>query len=100
MLPIQAYLRSGKAPENLQEELGIYHYEHPSLPLVGFKYHQSDSPKYDLIVRNARGIVLERAPGTSRPRASIASSMRARIWRTSRPSTGPARSARRKSMAR
>jgi hypothetical protein len=60
MLNLQKYLRAGKTPEDLKEELGIKFYEHPSLPLVGFKYHQIDSPKTNEIVRECRGIVLEK----------------------------------------
>jgi len=59
MLNIQQYLRSGKTPSDLNTELGIVSYVHPSLPLTGFKYHQLDSPKTHPIVREARGIVLE-----------------------------------------
>lgn len=59
-LQIQGYLRSGKTPEDLKAELGIRFYEHPKQPLVGFKYNQIDSPKTHPIVREARGIVLEK----------------------------------------
>ena len=58
MLEVQKYLRGGKTPEQLQEELGIKSYRHPDLPLVGFKYNQIDSPRSDPIVRECRGIVL------------------------------------------
>jgi hypothetical protein len=43
----------------LTEEFGIKTYTHKSLPLVGFKYNMIDSPKYNEIVRWARGSVLE-----------------------------------------
>lgn len=59
MLNIQQYLRSGKTPSDLNTELGIISYSHPTLPLTGFKYHQLDSPKTHPIVKEARGIVLE-----------------------------------------
>lgn len=61
-LNIQSYLRSGKSVEDLGIEFGVYTYEHPSLPLVGFKYGliTSDSQKFHPIVRESRGIVLER----------------------------------------
>jgi len=58
-LRIQEYLRGGKTPEDLKEELGIRHYRHPEVPLIGFKYSQFDSPKTHPIVLEARGIVLE-----------------------------------------
>lgn len=60
MLNIQKYLRDGNKPEQLKAELGINVYEHPSLPLMGFKYDQIDSPKTHPIVREARGLVLEK----------------------------------------
>jgi hypothetical protein len=58
-LHVQAYLRNGKTPEDLKEEFGIKFYRHPSLPLVGFKYSQIDSPRHHEIVRECRGLVLE-----------------------------------------
>jgi hypothetical protein len=64
--PLQAYLRSvtkehnaGLALELLTTKYGINVYKHPTLPLVGFKYNQIESPKYDPIVRWSRGTVLE-----------------------------------------
>lgn len=60
MLAIQDYLRNGKSTGDLAEELGINVYEHPELPLVGFKYSQINSPKMHPVVRDCRGIVLER----------------------------------------
>lgn len=59
MLELQRYLREQGTPESLSEELGIGSYFHPSLPLVGFKYSQINSPKYHPIVRESRGVVLE-----------------------------------------
>jgi len=59
LTPLQHKLLSGITPEQLKEELGIKYYEHPTLPLIGFKYNQIDSPKTDDIVRSARGTVLE-----------------------------------------
>lgn len=59
-LPLQEYLRGGGSPESLASELAINAYSHPELPLVGFKYSQTESPKTHPIVRNCRGIVLER----------------------------------------
>lgn len=61
-LNIQNYLRNGKTVIDLEKEFGIYSYNHPNLPLVGFKYGiiQSDEVKFHPIVREARGIVLER----------------------------------------
>lgn len=58
-LAIQDHLRAGNSPESLAESLGIKIYRHPTLPLVGFKYSQVDSPKTHPVVRDARGIVLE-----------------------------------------
>ena len=46
--------------EKIGEELGISAYEHPTLPLVGFKYSQIDSPKTHPVVRASRGTVLEK----------------------------------------
>jgi hypothetical protein len=60
MLHVQNYLRSGgKHPDLLAMDYGIRVYEHPDLPLVGFKYSQIDSPKTHPIVRECRGLVLE-----------------------------------------
>lgn len=59
MLEIQKYLRSGKSLDELANELGVKSYRHPSLPLVGLKYSQIESPKTDPIVRECRGLVLE-----------------------------------------
>lgn len=59
MLEIQRYLRHQGTPASLSEELGIGPYYHPTLPLVGFKYSQINSPKYNPIVRESRGVVLE-----------------------------------------
>lgn len=60
MLPVQCYLRAGKTATDLKAELGVNSYEHPALPLVGFKYDQLASPKTHPVVRDCRGIVLER----------------------------------------
>lgn len=58
MLPIQKFLLDGNDPS----QLGIKTYTHPHLPLVGYKYDQVDSSKFrfDPVVKNARGIVLEK----------------------------------------
>lgn len=56
--PLQKYLDAGNSTESLQEDLGINSYRHPTLPLVGFKYNQIDSPKTNDIVRWSRGTVL------------------------------------------
>jgi tRNA splicing ligase len=58
-LHVQRYLRSGKTPEDLKEDLGINFKRHPSLPLILFKYSQIDSPRHHELVRECRGIVLE-----------------------------------------
>lgn len=61
MLNIQEFLLTpGNKPEDLKATRGINFYEHPTLPLMGFKYDQIDSPKTDPIVKEARGIVLEK----------------------------------------
>ena len=60
MLAVQQYLRDGRALRDITSELGINVYEHPSLPLVGLKYSQIESPKTHPVVRDCRGIVLER----------------------------------------
>lgn len=60
MLHTQKYLRGGKTPADLLAELGIVSFEHPSLPLTGFTYHQINSPKAHPIVKECRGLVLER----------------------------------------
>lgn len=59
-MQIQDYLRSGKTPVDLTNELGIKVTSHPTLPLDIFNYNQIDSPKLHPIVREARGLVLER----------------------------------------
>lgn len=60
-LAVQQYLRkSGNTLKSLTDNLGIKVYEHPILPLVGLKYSQINSPKTNPIVRDCRGIVLEK----------------------------------------
>lgn len=61
-LHLQKYLRAGRSPQDLEEEFGVYNYEHPNLPLVGFKYGliESDKIRFHPIVRESRGTVLER----------------------------------------
>lgn len=56
-LHIQDYLRSGKTPTDLQEELGIRHAFDGSLCL--FKYDQIESPRNHPVVKECRGLVLE-----------------------------------------
>lgn len=58
MLEVQKYLQV-KTPESLEEELGIKAHRHPTLPLIGFKYDQRDSPKTHPIVKECRGLALE-----------------------------------------
>jgi len=60
MLEVQKYLRSGKTFKELEVDLSISTYEHPTLPLVGAKYSQIESPKTNHIVKECRGIVLEK----------------------------------------
>ena len=59
-LHIQKHLRSGGTVDELKEELSLGVHEHPESPLIGFSYNQIDSPKTHPIVREARGITLER----------------------------------------
>lgn len=59
-LAVQNFLRNGAFLNDLTEDLGIKVYEHPVLPLVGLKYSQINSPKTNPIVRDCRGIVLEK----------------------------------------
>lgn len=56
---LQTYLKNNDLSK-IKEEFGLRVYEHPSFPLVGFKYDQIESPKYHDIVRECRGTVLER----------------------------------------
>lgn len=58
-LNIQRYLSNGGTYEQLEKTTGVEAYKHPSLPLVGFRYSQIDSPKTNPIVKEARGIILE-----------------------------------------
>jgi hypothetical protein len=58
-LNVRRFLRDGNQIGDLSSTLGISIYRHPSLPLVGLKYDQIESPKYHPIVRECRGIVLE-----------------------------------------
>jgi len=59
-LEVQKYLRVGREATQLNEDFGIRVYEHPSLPLVGLKYSQIHSPRAHPIVRECRGLVLEK----------------------------------------
>ena len=59
-LHIQKHLRNGGTVDELKEELSLGVHEHPESPLIGFSYSQIDSPKTHPIVREARGITLER----------------------------------------
>lgn len=58
MTPLQNYLMNN-SPEKLKEEFDIDFYEHPNLPLMGFKYGIK-SPKTNEIVRHSRGTILEK----------------------------------------
>jgi hypothetical protein len=59
-LNIQKYLRSGKTPEDLKEELGINSRRNWRFKnLVSFKYNQIDSPKNHPVVLECRGIILD-----------------------------------------
>jgi hypothetical protein len=41
------------------DPISVIRHFHPSLPLVGLKYHKTESPKFHPIVRQCRGTVLE-----------------------------------------
>lgn len=58
-LNTQQYLRSGKTPEDLKEELGINFKRHTKYPnLISFKYNQIESPRNHPIVNECRGLIL------------------------------------------
>jgi hypothetical protein len=60
MLKIQEYLRSGKSPENLENDFAIHFRQHGRYPhLFGFKYDQLDSPMGERIVQECRGLILD-----------------------------------------
>jgi len=61
MLKLQEYLHA-HGVDKLKEELGIRVYAHPDRvdSLLGFKYSQIDSPRTHPVVRECRGIVLEK----------------------------------------
>ena len=61
MLEIQKYLLSGKTLDELQKELGIKPTLHPTDTRVILNYDQIESPKTHLVVREARGLVLDRS---------------------------------------
>lgn len=60
MLQIQNYLTNGKSLLDLQLDFGIKAVDHPDLPLVILNYNQIESPKNHPIVREARGLVLNK----------------------------------------
>jgi hypothetical protein len=60
MLKVQEYLKSGKSLDDLHNELAIELTYHPTLPLVILNYSQIDSPKTDSVVRECRGLVLNK----------------------------------------
>lgn len=60
MLKLQEALQSGKTIQELETELGISSHVHPELPLIGLTYDMLESPKTHPIVRECRGIVLEK----------------------------------------
>lgn len=59
-MKVQDYLRSGKTLDQLKEELGIVSVPHPDDGRVILNYHQCESPKMDPIVKECRGLVLDR----------------------------------------
>lgn len=60
MLNVQEYLRSNRDLSNLCDEFGIKAREHEEFPLVILNYNQIESPKTHPIVRECRGLVLEK----------------------------------------
>ena len=60
MLKVQAQLQNGKTLEALNQELGIMATHHDVLPLVILNYNQIESPKTHSIVRECRGLVLNK----------------------------------------
>lgn len=60
MLEVQKYLMGFGTLDSLNYELGIVATHHPTLPLVILNYSQIDSPKTNRIVRECRGLVLEK----------------------------------------
>ena len=60
MLNIQTYLRSGKTLDDLTNDHGIIVGKHETEPLVVLNYSQFDSPKLNDVVRECRGLVLEK----------------------------------------
>jgi hypothetical protein len=58
MTPLQKHVKENGVDS--LSALGIKVCEHPTLPLVGFKYNQITSPKTDEVVRWSRGTVLEK----------------------------------------
>ena len=61
-LEVQKFLRSNHTLYDLTDELGILVTEHPNpnVPLVSLKYSQINSPKHNEIVKECRGLVLEK----------------------------------------
>lgn len=59
MLSVQEYLLQNGL-HKLRDELAIQVVEHPAEPLVILNYHQFDSPKMHPVVRQCRGITLEK----------------------------------------
>lgn len=59
MLKVQEYLKLNGL-EKLKEEYAIKVTEHPNLPLIILNYSQTDSPKTNAIVRECRGLVLDK----------------------------------------
>ncbi len=59
MLEVQNYLRSGKTLQELESEFGIKCVIHQSDPLVIVNYSLIDSPKFNSLVAECRGLVLE-----------------------------------------
>jgi hypothetical protein len=61
MLSVQKFLRDGSSLEDLQNRFAIKNTPHPKYPnLVLLKYDQIDSPFEQEIVRDCRGLILDR----------------------------------------
>lgn len=59
MLHVQKFL-SENSLDQLIEQYSINVYHHPDRPLIGLKYNQIESPRSDPLVRECRGLVLEK----------------------------------------
>ena len=59
-MKVEEYLQNGKSFEDLENELGVKCTYHPTLSLVILNYSQINSPKTHPIVRECRGLVMDK----------------------------------------